>query len=408
MPFCRIGENRGFWKLRLLAWCGFAALLAGIGLGRFGYPPLIPALVQQHWFTAAQAAYLGSANLAGYLVGAIFASRLAHRWRTSTLLRSAMLATAASFAACVFPYRFAWFAFWRLISGAAGAVLMVLTVPAVLALTEPKRRGRVAGVMFTGIGAGIVLAGTLIPALVRWSLPAAWAILGAAAALLAAITWPLWPPDRMQIVQEKVKTNALPMGLIALLMLTYGSTAAAFAPHTIFWVDYLARGLGLGLTSGGRYWVLLGIGAASGPFLTGSIADRFGASRSLRGALLTMAGCVALPLISSDPVALAVSSAGTGAMVLGISALMSNRVTQIVSLEAQKTVWGWMTVMFSLSYAGGAYLFSFLFARSGSYRILFAIGAAIVLMGAVFEALSGYAARRTTWQVSSTGSARLS
>jgi predicted MFS family arabinose efflux permease len=353
-------------------------------------------LVEEHWFTAVQADYLGAANLAGYLIGAIFASRMAHRWRTAVLLRSSMAATSASFLACVMPSSFAWFAFWRLAAGIAGAVLMVLTVPALLRLTEPHRRGRMAGVMFTGVGAGIALAGTLIPVLVRWSLAAAWATLGLAAALLTVLTWRYWPPEPAPspAFGETSKTEPLPAATVVFLMLAYGATAAAFAPHTIFWVDYLARGLGLGLTSGGRYWVLLGIGAATGPFLLGTIADRASASRTVRGALLTMSACVALPLVSSHWAALAASSMGTGAMVLGISALMSNRVTQIVPPTAQKAVWGWMTVMFSLSYAGGAYLFSYLYARNGSYRIVFAIGAIVVLTGSAFEALSARAERR--------------
>ena len=50
---------------------GLCAVLVGIGLARFAYTPLIPALIDAQWFTAAQAAYLGAANLAGYLAGAL-------------------------------------------------------------------------------------------------------------------------------------------------------------------------------------------------------------------------------------------------------------------------------------------------------------------------------------------------
>ncbi|WP_163144359.1 YbfB/YjiJ family MFS transporter, partial [Arhodomonas sp. KWT] len=56
---------------------GAAATFAGIGLARFAYTPLIPAMVEAGWFSAAQSAYLGAANLLGYLVGAITANRLA-------------------------------------------------------------------------------------------------------------------------------------------------------------------------------------------------------------------------------------------------------------------------------------------------------------------------------------------
>jgi hypothetical protein len=36
------------------------------------------------------------------------------------------------------------------------------------------------------------------------------------------------------------------------------------APHTIYWVDYIARGLDQGVAAGGAQWVLVGIGAVTG------------------------------------------------------------------------------------------------------------------------------------------------
>ena len=48
---------------------GLCATLVGIGLARFDYTPLIPALIAERWFTPSAAAYLGAANLAGYIAG---------------------------------------------------------------------------------------------------------------------------------------------------------------------------------------------------------------------------------------------------------------------------------------------------------------------------------------------------
>ncbi len=41
-----------------------------IGLARVFYTPLLPTIIAAHWFSPADAAYLGAANLAGYLAGA--------------------------------------------------------------------------------------------------------------------------------------------------------------------------------------------------------------------------------------------------------------------------------------------------------------------------------------------------
>ena len=56
---------------------GLCSSLVGIGLSRFAFSPLIPPLVSEHWFAASQAAYLGAANLLGYVLGALISLDLA-------------------------------------------------------------------------------------------------------------------------------------------------------------------------------------------------------------------------------------------------------------------------------------------------------------------------------------------
>ena len=150
---------------------GFAASLVGIGLARFAYTPLLPALIGAHWFDPSKAAYLGAANLAGYLAGAIFGRSMAARTSTVFMLRAMMLLASVAFFACAWPVSFAWFFTWRFLSGTAGGALMVLAAPTVLAHVTPSRRGLVAGIIFMGVGVGIAASGTLVPLLpvsTRW------------------------------------------------------------------------------------------------------------------------------------------------------------------------------------------------------------------------------------------------
>ena len=63
----------------LSAAAGLCASLVGLGLARFAYTPLIPALIAANWFSPADAVYLGAANLAGYLAGALVARELGGR-----------------------------------------------------------------------------------------------------------------------------------------------------------------------------------------------------------------------------------------------------------------------------------------------------------------------------------------
>ncbi len=88
------------WRATLSATC---ASLVGIGLARFAYTPLLPAIIGAHWFAPSAAAYLGAANLAGYLAGALLGRPLAARIPAPVLLRGLMLLAVAAFFACAVP-----------------------------------------------------------------------------------------------------------------------------------------------------------------------------------------------------------------------------------------------------------------------------------------------------------------
>ena len=49
------------------ALAGAGALLLGLGIGRFGYTPLMPVLIENHWLSVGAAGYLGATNLFGYV-----------------------------------------------------------------------------------------------------------------------------------------------------------------------------------------------------------------------------------------------------------------------------------------------------------------------------------------------------
>jgi len=49
---------------------GLCSLFIGLGLCRFTYTPMVPALIHQEWVTQVGASYLGTINFFGYFLGA--------------------------------------------------------------------------------------------------------------------------------------------------------------------------------------------------------------------------------------------------------------------------------------------------------------------------------------------------
>jgi predicted MFS family arabinose efflux permease len=361
-------------------------VLVGIGLARFAYTPLIPALIDAQWFTAAEAAYLGAANLAGYLAGALSARAMARARSAPFALRAMMVLASATFFASALPLSFAWFFVWRLASGLAGGVLMVLAAPAVLPHVPPARRGLAGGAIFTGVGLGIAASGTLVPMLLNLGLVETWCGLGVLALLLTALAWPAWPRDGAASAGPSVVARS--GAKLRALYVAYGLNAFGLVPHMVFLVVFIAHGLGQGLAAGAAYWVLFGVGAVLGPMLAGSLADRIGFALALRLAFAVQSLAVALAVLPAGAPGLALSSLVIGALVPGVVPLVLGRVHELAPPEQARAAWSRATIAFAVGQAAGAYGLSWLFARAGDYPLLFWLGAVAILAALLIDLAS--------------------
>lgn len=376
MPTTDIGQTANPWRV---IFAGLCASLIANGFGRFAYTPLIPAQIAADWFSPSQTIYFGAANLAGYLVGALSAGPVGRHVPNVPLLRGAMLLATASFFACALPLSAAWFFAWRFSAGVAGGYLMVLAAPMVLPHVPPERRGLAAGAIFLGIGVGVVAASTLIPLLLRFGVSQAWIGLGIASLFLTILSWPAWPKTH-EVLHAETEPAIAPRRnarLLRALYVEYALTAVGQVTHVIFLVDFIARGLGRGVEVGVTYWLAWGIGAMIGPVVAGTVADRIGFRRALRLSLLMQAVGVLLPVFSTAPSSLLISSLIIGSFISGSVVLTLGRARELTSGShaAQTISWGRCTAAFAIGQAIAAYAYSAIFANFGEfYLTIFTIG----------------------------------
>jgi predicted MFS family arabinose efflux permease len=370
---------------------GLCSSFVGIGLSRFAFSPLIPPLVSEHWFAASQAAYLGAANLMGYVAGALISLDLARATPVRPLLRAMMLVVTASFFASGYPLPFLWFFAWRFAAGCAGGVLMVAGTSAALEQIPPKRRGLAAGIVIGGVGAGIIASGTLVPLLLAWGLSETWFGLGILSLVLTAVAWRLWPPLRSAQIQPSRLLSDRLLGRDRTLRTVYAAsalTALGLVPHFIFVVDFIARGLNAGIGAGAHLWIVTGIGALFGAALIGYVGDRIGFKRAFRWSYVVEALAVGLFAFTGDQGVLLMASIVVGAFIPGIVPLVIGRLQEIMPKDgaAQKAAWRTATMAFGIGQAAAGYAYSFIFSQTGGdYRLLFLLGALSFLIALAID-----------------------
>jgi len=376
-----------------LGMAGGIATLLGIGMARFAYTPLIPALVDAGWFSTHDAAYLGAINLLGYLFGAALAHRATLMFGARAVLGVCLAITVVSFYACALnlggDIGVYWYGFWRLACGVTGAMLVVVGAPAALSRVAPEHRARTGALVFTGIGLGVMASGTLVPWLADLGVAVTWLALALISSALALWSWrAVWAglTPLARTTKHGDPSAALPMLPIMLVIIGYGLDAIGFVPHTLFWVDYIARELGQGLTTGSLYWVLFGVGAACGPIAAGALASRIDFRPALAVGLAVKTVAVALPLVSVHPLALGLSSFFVGMLVPGTVTLTSGSIAALATPERQQQLWGWATLSFALAQAAAAYGMSGAYAHMASYRPLFAVAALSLVLATISAA----------------------
>ena len=370
---------------------GSCATLLGVGLQRFAYAPLLPAMVEAGWLTPGAAGTLGAANFGGYLIGAIAAAAFGRALGLRAALRACMVTAATCFLLCGVPgaraWGMAWLLPWRTLAGIAGGGLMVLAGPAVQQAVPPAARGLAAGVMFAGVGLGVVVAAVLVPAMLPAGVSATWLALAAASYGLVALSWTRWP--------DVPPPPPLPMprlsGATGRLLISYGFAAVAATPHMIFWPDFIARELGRGTNAGAVFWLLWGLGGMAGPAAFGWIADRVGPTRAYRAALALQVLAVVLPMgaIGVSWIALpalVASSLAAGAAAIGLTA-MALTCARAIDLDAAPAIWRVGTANYGAAQVLTGFALAAVLARTGSHFPMFALAIASACVALAIQAV---------------------
>ena len=309
---------------------GVLALAAAMGIGRFAFTPILPAMQAGAGLDTAQAGLLASVNYAGYLAGALLAGvAVPRRKRPAVLLVSAVLVALTTAAMAFASGMLAWGVI-RFVAGLASAGVFVLASGLVLEDLRLKGRAAASGWLFSGVGLGIVVSGAVVGTTVG---ALGWRGTWLALALLAAAAiQPAWgwtprsapsPATGGAPGAPAHRATTRPVGADAVAL------ALLFAAYFLEGAGYIVTGTFLvaivedmpGLRGAGAWvWIVAGLAVIPSAALWSMLGGRFGFARALVAAFVLQAVGVALPLAGGAPAAFA-SAVLFGGTFAGITAL---------------------------------------------------------------------------------------
>jgi predicted MFS family arabinose efflux permease len=287
--------NRYRHSALTVAQTGLAALASAMGIGRFGFTPLLPLMQADSGLTLSQAAWLASSNYIGYLLGALACSAAPPAPRNA--VRVGLLAVALFTLAMGATASYGAWIVLRFAAGVASAYVLVgVSAWALHALTELGRSAW-SGWVFAGVGLGIAAAGLvgLGAAVGRYESGQAWLLLGTVSAAVAAI---VWAPMKSGSSTATSKATAAPRLSVRdwQLVFWYGSFGFGYIIPATF-LPAMARAVVADPSIFGWVWPVFGATAAASTVIA-ALSLRHVTFRNLwAGSLVVMAAGVVAPVL---------------------------------------------------------------------------------------------------------------
>ena len=391
---------------------GVIGVMGALGLGRFGYTVILPAMKEGLGLNYGQMGLLGTGNLIGYLFFSLLGGFWASRYGTKIVTVLSLTLMTVTLMLTGMAGGFYGILAARIFTGVGSAGANVPIMGLASAWFSTRRRGLAAGIMVSGSGLGVLVTGIFLPGVIkaygadgwRW----AWYVL---AALSLAITlicmWLLKdrPADKnlspcgaeaisplfSSAKEQGSNTAAAPLdwGKVyknpALWQLGLGYYAFGFSyiTYATFFSAHAIKAGNLTQIEAGRIWSLVGFMSLASGLIWGGISDWIG-----RRAALCIVFCLhtlsfAIFAFSTTVVGFYASALAFGISAWSIPSIAAAFSGDIAGARLAPAALGMITVIFGIGQALAPYVAGKLADASGNFSYSFMLAAFIALPGAI-------------------------
>jgi predicted MFS family arabinose efflux permease len=378
-------------SVRLILTLSLAAMV-GIGIGRFAYALVLPDMRDDlHWSYSA-AGFMNTVNAAGYLAGALMASRLIRRFGWSVAIVGGTLACLVSLAVCGITGNFVILSLARLVIGVGAATGFVAggALAANIAQFYPERANFLLSLYYAAPGLGIVASGLIAPFTLQAFGPGSWWIVWWVLTLLAAVmTFPL--------LLTRIEGGATPtlagaahfsIAPVLIYLVGYFLFGAGYIAYMTFMIAYV-RDAGGGAAAQAAFWSLIGSSAFVTPWVWRRVLALDRGGRATAIILSVNALGAVLPIFGHSAALLAIS-----ALVFGVAFFaVVGSTTAFVRFNYPPAAWptaiAAMTIAFGVGQTLGPIVVGAITDALGSVTYALNVSATLLALGAVAAACQG-------------------
>jgi len=387
---------------------GTLAIFSALGLARFGYTMVFPAMQSGLGMDNGQAGLLATVSLAGYLAASIVGGPLAVRYGVRSVASAGLFLVGIGMVFTGLAHRLFPVAVWSGVTGIGSGAVNIAIMGLWPAWFSRKKRGTASGIAVAGSSIGLIFTGLAVPRVLNafgetgWNV--SWLIFGVITLVVAAGSYlilrnnpaemglkpigeemnqPPAPPGSPVLQWKSVYLSA-PVWFLGLVYIAFGFS---YIIYMTFFVKYLITDGGYSQMAAGRLFTLMGWVSLLCGLAWGAVSDSIGRKKTLTMIYLVHALSFGLFALGDAPYYFLFSAILFGLSAWSIPAVMAAACGDLLGPEMAPAALGFITLFFGIGQAVGPVTAGIIADMAGSFPPVFLLASGVALSGALGSAL---------------------
>ena len=383
-------------------------VFGALGLARFGYTAVLPAMQVGLEMNNTQAGGLATANLVGYLALSVIGGAMAARYGPRAVIGVGLAVAGVGMLLTGLADGFYGAAMWRGLTGVGSGASNVPVMALLAAWFAKRRRGLAAGIAVAGSSLGLMFVGPIVPRILSaygengWRV--CWFVFGGVALLLAVASLLIlrnrpWQAGMTRVGAEAdeaapaLREKALSWSSVYLSPTVFhvGAVYAAFGFSYIIYVTFFVKCLvaegGYTDQSAGRLFMIVGWFSLLCGLIWGTVSDVIGRKGALIIVYLIHTVAFGLFALWPAPAGFTVSAVLFGLSAWSIPAIMAALCGDLLGARLAPAGLGFITLLFGIGQAIGPSVAGAMADAADSLFPAMLLASGVALLGAIGSAL---------------------